>query len=321
MLARVLAAATIWLMFAAAASAQVYALATNPQGSLIFNAGAAVAKVAADKLKMQIRVQPMAGSSTYVPLLNSGEIEFGLVNVQETLAAVKGGLGFEGKPNPNLRIVAVLFNLPLSILVTADSSFKTIADLKGARMPSGYIGQLTVRPLQDALLASAGLSMKDVTAVPVVNAFQAVDALREGKLDAVTIGPGTAQVQQAHVELSGRGGVRFLSIDASSETVDVMRKFVPMRPLVVQPAPNLPGVVGPTTVMAYSMYLLASDKVADDVVHRLVKMLYESRDDLIKVTPVLNRFNPTAMSEQSDAPWHPGAIKFYGEVGQWPPKG
>jgi TRAP transporter TAXI family solute receptor len=320
MIARPVAVLAVLGLLASPAAAQIYTVATNPQGSLIYTAGAAVAKVASDKLKMQLRVQPMAGSSTYVPLLNSGEVDFGLVNVEETLAAVQGRTAFEGKPNSNLRVVATLFPLALSILVAADSPYKSIADLKGARWPSGYVGQLTVRPLQDALLASAGLSMADVVPVPVVNAFQAVDALREGKVDAVTIGPGTAQIQQAHVALAGRGGVRFLSFDPKPEVLAAMRKFVPMRPLVFQPAPNLPGVVGPTTAMAYSMFILASDKVADAVVYQVVKMLHESREDLIKITPVLTRFDPAAMSERIDATWHPGAIKFYTEVGQWPPK-
>ena len=90
----------------APASAQIYSVATNPQGSLIYTAAAAIAKVASDKAKMQLRVQPMAGSSTYVPLLNTGEVDFGLVNVEETLAAVRGKSAFEGRPNPNVRVVA-----------------------------------------------------------------------------------------------------------------------------------------------------------------------------------------------------------------------
>jgi hypothetical protein len=44
-----------------------------------------------DKLKMQVRVQPMAGSSTYIPLLNRGEVDFGLTNVDDAMTAFKGG--------------------------------------------------------------------------------------------------------------------------------------------------------------------------------------------------------------------------------------
>jgi TRAP-type uncharacterized transport system substrate-binding protein len=49
-------------------------------------------------------------------------------------------------------------------------------------------------------------------------------------------------------------------------------------------------------------------------------MLHESPDDLKKITPVLNGFDAKRMAEQIDVPFHPGAIKFYTEIGQWPPK-
>jgi hypothetical protein len=71
--------------------------------------------------------------------------------------------------------------------------------------------------------------------------------------------------------------------------------------------------------MTYSMYASTNAKVPEEVVYRLVKMLHQSHDDLKKVTPVLNNFDPRGMSEQVDVPWHPGAIKFYTEIGQWPP--
>jgi TRAP transporter TAXI family solute receptor len=301
------------------AGAQVYSMGSNPQGSLIFSASAAIAKVAQEKLGLQIRVQPMAGSTTYVPLLNSGELDFGLTNVDDARSSYHGTGNFAGKPNANIRIMTVLFPLTLSFIVVNDSPIKSVKDLKGMRVPSEFPGQATAKVVQNALLASAGLTMADVKPVPVVNLFKGIEALGAGKSDAAATGPAVAQVQQAHVDLASRGGVRFLSIDSSSEALAAMRKFVPVRTMVVQPAPHNVGVVAPTTFMTYSMYASTNAKVPEEVVYRLVKMLHQSHDDLKKVTPVLNNFDPRGMSEQVDVPWHPGAIKFYTEIGQWPP--
>jgi len=99
-----------------------------------------------------------------------------------------------------------------------------------------------------------------------------------------------------------------------------MRKHIAAKTFVVDPLPQFVGVVGPTRFMGYSMFLIASDKVTDQAVYDLVKMMHASREDLIKITPVLLRFDPNIMAEKVDATWHPGAIKFYTEVGQWPPK-
>jgi TRAP transporter TAXI family solute receptor len=305
----------------APAGAQVYSFATNPQGALTYTAGAAVAKVVTDKLKMQMRIQPMAGSSTFVPLIDSGEVDFGIVNVEETMAAVAGTRTFAGRPNQNLRVVVVLFQIPLSVIVPADSPIRSLRDLKGSRMASGYVAQLTVQYLSEALLASVGLKYGDMKQVPVLNAVQGVDALGSGKVDATLIPPGVAQVQQAHIDLGSRGGVRFVPIDTAPEALAVLRKYVPMRVAVIQPAPHYPGVIAPTPMFSYSSYIVSHAKVSDDVVHRVVRMMHESRDDLVKATPVLRSFDPKAMSEAVDAPWHPGAINFYREIGQWPPKG
>ena len=58
---------------AASASAQVVTIATGAQGSLAYNSGQAVAKVA-NEAGITARAQPLVG---YLPLINNGEVDFG----------------------------------------------------------------------------------------------------------------------------------------------------------------------------------------------------------------------------------------------------
>jgi len=309
------------LALAAPAAAQgVYAIGVTQPGSLLYAGGAGVVKVLDEKLKMNARLQPYAGSSTYAPLLGRNEIEFGLINVDDAVTAYKGIDNYEGRPNPSLRLLNVLFPLPFGVLVAADSPIKTMHDLKGVRMPGQYVGMSTGRRLQDAVLASVGLSSADMRIVPVANLFQGVDALAQGRVDAASIGPGTAQVQVAHGALSGRGGVRYLSVDDSPEGVARMRAVMSMRPIVMNPAPHLPGIVGPTKLIAYSMFFVANDKLSDDMAYRVVQALHANKELMVPSHPVLQGFDPARMTETSETPFHPGAIKFYTEIGQWPPK-
>ena len=299
---------------------QVRVIASNPQGSIFYATSAAIGKLLDEKLKMQVRVQPMAGSSTYIPLLDRGEADFGLTNVDDARTSYKGEGNFK-RPNPNLRLTAIAFPLTLGVMVVNDSPIKTIGDLKGKTMPWGYNAQTTGRILQDAVLASAKLTMNDVKTVPTQSLFSGVDLLGEGKVDAATISVGTGQGQQANVKMSSRGGIRFLNMDSSPEAVARIRKVLPARPIVVQPAAFAVGIHGPTTIMAYNIFFTTNDKMPDDVVYNVVKMFHASKDDLVKGHPVFRGFDPKAMSEEIGVPWHPGAIKFYKEIGQWPPKG
>jgi len=303
----------------AAQAQQVRVIASNPQGSIFYSASVAMGKLLDDKLKMQMRVQPMGGSSTYIPLLNRGETDFGLTNVDDAQSSFKGVGNFK-RANPNLRLMMIAFPLTLGVIVPNDSPIKTIADLKGKILPWGYNAQTTGRVLQEAVLATAGLTMKDVKTVPTQSLFSGVDLLGDGKVEAAVISVGTGQGQQANVNLSSHGGIRFLNMDSSPQAVAAIRKILPARPFLVQPAPFAVGIVGPTTVMAYSIFLSTGAKMPDDVVYNMVKMFHDSKADMVKGQQVFKDFDPNRMNEEIGVPYHPGAIKFYKEIGQWPPK-
>jgi TRAP-type uncharacterized transport system substrate-binding protein len=169
------------------------------------------------------------------------------------------------------------------------------------------------------VLATADLSTADMQGVPVANLFQGIDAMAADRVDAAAIGPGTAQVQIAHTTLASRGGVRYLSIEDTPEALVKLRKVIAGRIITMQPAKHLPGIVGPTRVMAYSMFFMSNDKVDAELVYKLVKEMHANKP-LMQTHPVMAGFNPDRMTERSETPFHEGAIRFFQEIGQWPPK-
>jgi TRAP transporter TAXI family solute receptor len=298
---------------------QIRVIASNPQGSVFYAGSVAVGKLVDEKLKMQVRVQPMGGSSTYIPLLNRGEVDFGLTNVDDSRTGYKGTGNFR-RPNPELRLIAAVFPLTLGVIVPNDSPIKTVSDLKGKIMPWGYNAMTTGRVLQSAVLASEGLTMDDVKQVPTQSLFSGVDLLGEGKVEAATIAIGTAQAQRANVSLSSHGGIRFLNLKLTPEAMARVRKILPSRPITIKPAPFAVGVVEPTTILAYSIFFTTNAKMPDDVVYKIAKVLHDGKNDLVKGHPVFRNFDTNRMTEEIGVPWHPGAIKYYKEINQWPPK-
>ena len=315
----VLAASLAFVATTAAQAQQIRVLSANPQGSIFYAGSVAIGKLMDDKLKMQVRVQPMAGSSTYIPLLDSGEADFGLTNVDDAMSSYKG-VGSFRQPNPNLRLIAAVFQLNFGILVPNDSPIKTIPDLKGKTIAWGYNAQVTGRVLQQAALASEGLTMDDLKPVPTQSLFSGVDMLGEGKVEAASLAIGTAQVQRANVSLASRGGVRFLNVASTPEALKRIQKHLPARTVKVEPAPHAVGIVAPTTVIEYSVFFSTHAKMPDDVVYSIVKAIHGGKDDMVKSHPVFRSFRPSGMTEEIGVPWHPGAIKYYKEIGQWPPK-
>jgi len=49
--------------------------------------------------------------------------------------------------------------------------------------------------------------------------------------------------------------------------------------------------------------------------------MHDSKDDLAASFPALKQFSPEHMAKVfPGVQFHPGAIKYYTEIGQWPPK-
>lgn len=78
------------------AVAQIVGLGTTQIGATSqFSIG--IAKVVSDKSGLQTRTQPMAGAAQYAPLVNSGEIEFGISNIVELHYLIEGKVMIEGR--------------------------------------------------------------------------------------------------------------------------------------------------------------------------------------------------------------------------------
>jgi TRAP transporter TAXI family solute receptor len=314
------ASATVAAVFAAAApaSAQLLGLGTGKQGFYTYSAGAAIAKVASDN-GLAMRIQPFGGTSAYVPAVNAREIDFGLANELETTYAVTGEVIYKGKQQPDVRAVAVLTPLYSVVFVKKDSPYKTMADLKGKRLPSEYTSQRVLQILMSGALANAGLSYDDVKKVPVPNVVSGADEFAEGKADAFMFALGAGKVAETDAKV---GGVRVLPLDTSPDGMARLKKFVPPAyATTLEPAKGRVGIIGPTPVYAYDYLVLASTKTPEDAVYKLAKIMHAHKTDLVAGFGALRGFDPAKMAkDMGPVKYHPGAIKFYTEAKLWPPK-
>lgn len=299
------------------AAAQVVAIGASGQGTWTYSAGAAIAKIVGEA-GMQMRLQPYAGTSTFVPLLNSGELDFGLTNHLEAILAITGEVIFDGRRNPDIRAISVLAPLPVAVYVRADSPIRSVAELKGKRYPTEYTAQRIIHVTVAAVFANAGLGFEDIRPVPVPNIIRGADEFAAGNSDGFFFALGSAKVQETHAKVP----VRLLGIDTSPAAMERMRRHVPVAyAMRIEPSPTQIGATEPTDVMTYDYLALASAKVADDVVYRVVKAMHDNPGGLAAAFPPLRGFAPGKMAKDlGGVAFHPGAIKFLQEKGQWPPR-
>ncbi|MDH3446014.1 MAG: TAXI family TRAP transporter solute-binding subunit [Deltaproteobacteria bacterium] len=282
-------------------------------------ASAAIAKLISKKTDIQMRVQPYGGSSAYVPLVSGGKLEFGLANEIEAASAVAGTGIYDGRPQPDLQVAALLQPFRVAVYTRKDSNIRTVADLKGKRVPSGWVSQKIIGVLMDGQLANAGLTYDDVIQVPTPNVVGGANDFAAGKTDVFFFVFGAGKVKETEAKV---GGLRVVGIDPSPEAVERMRKHVgPSYALQVKPSKVNVGVDEPVNVMAYDYLMLTHGKVSPDVVYKVVKAMHGNKKDLVAAFRGMSLFSPSHMTKTiPGVNFHEGAIKFYKEIGQWPPK-
>jgi len=312
---RILACTLIAPWLIGAAHAQMVGIMTTPVGSFSHSAGTAIAKVLNEKANVKAVVQAQA--STGFEAVEAGNVEFNLSNSFDATFFATGKGEYEGTGvKKNFRHVGALMPYRVAFHVRADSDIKSIAELKGKRVGSAFNAQKTIGRIIEAHLASAGLSYKDVNAVPVPNVVRQAEDFTSGKIDVLFFAVGSAPVKQAAASV---GGLRVLEVEDSPEAVKRVQDILPGAYILqVNPAPNIEGITKPTKLVAFDMVMNTSAKVSDDVVYKAAKVLYENKNELIGTFPAFRLFDPGKMAKPSvGVEWHPGAVKFYKEAGLW----
>jgi hypothetical protein len=313
---RTLALSGALAIFATAAAAQTVGIATGPQATPTNATGSAIAKVVNEATGLQTRAVPHTSNDVSMPILNRGQVEFGIASIDLANTAYQGIEQFKGRKLGNIRIVARLFPLNVGIIVRKDSDIKNAAQLKGTRYPSEFTAQKGVVKVAEALLANAGLSYKDVVGIPVPNTSRGNEDFVQGKSDSAMLALGAARLKQTDAQV---GGIRVLPIDTSPDGIARMRKLMPHSYAFKVKAGVLPGAPTEISIMSYDLLLVAAAQTKDDVVYKTVKAMHHGKDKLIAVTPVFRNFQPVAMySNYQGVLYHPGAIKYYKEAGVAP---
>jgi uncharacterized protein len=282
--------------------AQTYGFATLQPATLNHTTASAVAKVLKEKAGFNVLVQPTAGDQVIVPMVARGEAEIGISNAME----VHDGLS---KGFKDLRIITAAHALRVGFFVRKDSGLRTVADLKGKRVPYGFSAMRALEPTVRAILATAGLTEKDIKPVLVPNVIRSADDFLSGAADAFYFAFGAPKVREVDVTM---GGIRMTEIN--EQGMADARKIERWGYLTdVKPGPVFVGVDSPMKVYSFDNLLFTSAKTSDDFVYKMLDTLLKNQDDLIAVQPVLREFSAAFGYKQYEVPYHPGAVKYFKE--------
>ncbi|MCD6041720.1 MAG: hypothetical protein K0R40_1323 [Burkholderiales bacterium] len=313
-----LAAGAALLAAANAALAQSgrISIATNPAGTLYYQLGGGFAKLLNEKLGVQAIVQPYAGTSAYLPLVESGEVTMALSSTLDAGSAYRGEQGRNSMLK--LRSLARIFPLRYALLVRKDSPIRSVADLRGKRVVLSFKANIGLDPINTTVLATAGLKESDVVPANVAGIPQGVRGVVEGTIDGTWVAVGIPVVMEAHASV----GIRYVNLGGPNFTEEFLGSRVPgLFPLTVNPAPNLPEVTEPVQVIGYDVFMMVSAGMPAAEAKRILAVLDEGFPGLQKDYPALRAGDPKRIASPTNTvPFHAGAVEYYKAKGVWTPR-
>lgn len=305
------------LAMSASASAETVGIGATKAGA-VAQITATISKAVSEHAPgLQMRKQTMGGTQQYIPVINAGELAFGIANAAQYYMAISGTGLSKGTKYSNLRLISTMMEFTVGMLVAKKSGIKRISDLRGKRLSSGFKGAPLFANIHAGALATEGLTYDDVKKVPMVGLVQHWRAIMQGKVDGVIAAAGSGWVKQMNAKVSG--GVTYLSFPNTAEALKAMQKHFPKTHWsTVKPRKGLTGVDRPVTLVTYDFLLFGHKGLSSDVVYKVAKVMHLQTSQLKDGGPLWKSYKGTAnLAKDQGLPYHPGAVKYFKEAGLW----
>ncbi len=279
--------------------------------------GGAIAKMVnakRDEYGIRATVESTGGSVFNINAVLSGDLDFGICQSDRQYQAIHGMAEWKDKgPQKDLRSVFSIHPESVTLVAADDAGIKTVADLKGKRVNIGNPGSGQRQNSIDALTA-AGLDYEKDIEAESVKAAEAPGLLQDGRIDAFfyTVGHPSGAIKEA---TAGKRKVHFVPV--AGPGIDKMIKEKPYYAKSFIPVELYPTATNTEDVPTFGVKatLVTSAKEPDEVVYAITKEVFDNFDDFKKLHPAYAVLTKENMLEGLSAPLHPGAEKYYKEVG------
>ena len=255
-------------------------------------------------------VQVTGGAVGNLQLYANGELDMPMSIAASMLEAQEGGTKSFPDPITDLTVLMKVNQGFLHICARTGSGINSIEDLKGKKISTAEPGHST-ELLINALFDILGWDIDTDIQAQKLNLQDSVDALADGRIDAMFYlgGCPVAGIQEACVT-SGTGYM--LSVNQ-----DILDKIHEKYPHIVTGTADA-GVFNnaePITSLACNNFLCASKDMSEDDVYEMVKCLFENADEWRGCHSSVKDLTPENALEGAPYEAHPGAIRYYKEVG------
>ena len=292
-------------------------IGTAPPGGAFFVVGGALGEVLNEfggDRGWQVTAEATKGSQENIRRLSTGELDFALSNAAITYFGVRGEAGWE-KAHAVRAVMTLAPNVALFV-TPRGSGIEAVGDLAGKRVvigPAGAGFAYFVEPI----LAAHGVSYDDFE---LLNGTQAaaVGLLADGSAAAAFLGGAvpTSSITQAATSQD------ILFVPFEDEAIDQLVAGYPFFDRATIPAGTYRNQDEDFRGMNVgSMHLITAAGQDEELVYQVTRMIWENRERVVEKHPAGRAIKEEVVVRDTGTEFHPGAVRFYREIGIWPEDG
>ena len=286
-------------------------MATGGLSGTYYGFSTEVAKLLNEQLSdvLNITIESTGGSKANMQLIASGNDQLAIVQNDIMTYAYNGEAVFADE-GPIQNFSAVMTVYPEPVQIVANKDITSISQLRGKRVSVGDKGSGgEYNAIQ--ILAAYGIDADNDIEKINKSFADAADSLRSGEIDAAFIVAGIPT--EAVSELAQMHEFNILPVDEGH--ISQLQKNYPFYTIATIPAGTYEGQDATIKTISVMATYIASNDLSEDVVYAFVKGIFENKDAIAEHSANGKFINPSIAVSGISIPIHPGAQKYFEEIG------
>ena len=285
-------------------------IATGGTGGVYYPIGGGLAEIINQQVEGYSATAEVTGASVEnLGLIATGDADLAIA-LADTVAQAYGGTGrFEGQQLPMVRGLASIYANMVQIVALEGSGITTLADLRGKRVSIGAPGSGT-EVNAEAILAANGITYDDIDEQRL-NFNETADALANGDIDAGFWSVGAPNSSILNLATTNS----IVMLELSESELAAAQAADPTFALTTLPGGTYNGVDADLSVLGIPNVLVVSADMSDDLAYAITRAMFENIADLQAVHPAANETTVEFTMSATPVPLHPGAIRYFEEIG------
>lgn len=283
------------------------AIGTASPGGTYYVYGQALAEILSRELGIEVTAQATQGGTRNIILIETRQAMLGLITMGIGWEAWNGtGEWTKGQQFRAMRAIVPMYDSPFQIAVAKRAGVKSLDELAGRRLGAGPRGGTSGSYFPEIFKALK---------IPVVLAYGSIEEMTSqissGQLDGLVLATGVPV--PALLELDQKEAMEFIPF--TSEQIKILKQLKPELSHSTIPMAAYPSLTVDYRTVGLFNFVVAHKDLPEDLVYRMVKAVFDNHGRLLEAHSAAEETIPANINRDTFLPLHPGAARYYREVG------